>query len=673
MRRLITVLVAACALATSATAAADEFPATVAETNVPITMSDGVVLRARVTHPAGADGKAAPGKFPVILTQTPYNKSLISATNGQVSTLAGAPASLVHNGYVTISVDVRGTGNSEGTWDSFGPLEQRDSGEIIQWLGKQPWYDGRLGLYGASYMAINQFLTAAQHPPGLKAIFPIIPGGDLYRDVVWHGGSIDAGFIPLWLGLVTVLGLLPTDNLSTDPAAAVKVLLERITSGTTFQANALTGLAGSDYAYDGDFYRTRSPENVVGKVEVPTFIVGGWWDLFQRGEPRLFSGLKLPPGQKQLVMGPWYHITAGEGLGEPGAPPTEADLALKWFDRWIKGTRNGIEDFGPVTLYEIGSGHWVTQSSYPGSVAPRRLYLREGKGLADTPPATAKTDTIIASPINGLCNRSTAQWTAGILVPGQSCTDDQRNYEANGLTYTTQPLSQQTRIVGPLSLTLRASTTARDTMWIATLTDVSPDGRSNPITSGWLMPSRRAIDDARSVRTKAGDLLVPFHPFTRASLLPVTPGKTETLNVELFGTNAVFQPGHRIRLVLTHGDIPHLLSTLPDTVNQLGAVDSVHLDPASPSFLTIGEPTAAPTCTLRRAVSVQLRRPRPGVRIRRATVTVGKRTVRAHRTRRGWVARVALRGGARVRVRVRIVGSDGRTYRSTRTYRTCVR
>jgi hypothetical protein len=680
VRRLLLTIALSFALAPAGVAAADEFPKTVAETNVPITMSDGVVLRARVTHPATADGKAAPGRFPAILTQTPYNKSLISATSGRVSTLAGAPAVLTRNGYVTISVDVRGTGNSEGDWDSFGPLEQRDSQEIIQWIGKQPWYDGRLGLYGASYMAINQFLTAAKHPPGLKAMFPIIPAGDVYRDVVWHGGSLDAGFIPLWLGLTSALALLPVDDLSTDPAAAIKVLFERITGGAQFQVNALTGLTGSDFAFDGDFFRTRSPENVVDKIDVPTFIVGGWWDLFQRGEPRLYSGLKLPPGQKQLLMGPWYHITAGEGLGAPGAPPTTDVLALKWFDRWIKGTRNGIEDFGPVTLYEIGSGKWVTQPRYPGAVTPRRLYLREGKGLADTPPATAKTDAIIANPLNGLCNRATAQWTAGILIPGQSCTEDQRDYEANGLTYTTQPLTRQTRIIGPLALTLRASTTAHDTTWIATLTDVSPDGRSNPITSGWLMPSRRALDEGRSQRTKGGDVIVPFHPFTRASLLPVTPGKTETLNVELFGTNAVFEPGHRIRLVLTHGDIPHLLATVPDTVAQLGAVDSVHLDPANPSFLTVGEYGAsalagARRCVSRRAFTLRLHAPRRGVRIRRATVTVGKRVVKARRTAKGWVVRVDLRGRARGRVRVaiRVTGSDGRAYRENRTFRTCAR
>lgn len=658
----------------------DAYPKIVTESNVAIRMSDGVTLRASVRRPALADGTAAPGRFPGVLTQTPYNK-VVLAGGGRVSTLAGAPELLVRHGYVAVTVDVRGTGNSEGAWESFGPKEQHDSREIIDWLRAQPWSDGTYATYGASYMAINQYLTAAQHPPGLKAMFTIIPAADVYRDVVWHGGSVDAGFIPLWMGLVTALGLFPGDDLQTDPMTALKVLLERVTTGTAFQTTALASLAtAGDLAFDGDFYKVRSPENVVGQIDVPTFIVGGWWDLFQRGEPRLYNALKLPPGKKQLLMGPWYHITAGQGLGAPGTPPLMERLGLAWLDRWVKGTKNHVEDYGPVTLYELGSGSWATQSTYPGKVTPRRLYLREDKALSAFKPEKASTQTVLANPINGLCNRQTAQWTAGLLVPGAQCTDDQRLYEASGLTYTTAPLTQQLRIVGPLSLTLRASTTAMDTTWIATLTDVAPDGKSNPITSGWLMPSRRAIDERRSVRASNGDLIVPFHPFTRASLMPVESGKPETLNVELFGTDAVFQPGHRVRVVLTHGDIPHLLSTVPDTVRQIGAVDRVHLDPASPSFLTIGElasrdvvASSAKACVSRRAFTLHLRAPRRGVRIRRATVTVGRRTVRARRAHGRWGARVDLRGLPRrtVKVAVRVTGSDGRVYRSTRTFRTC--
>lgn len=174
------------------------------ESDVTITVRDGVRLTANVYRPD------APGKFPVILTQTPYNKN---------SDLGRGNEYFVQRGYVHVVVDVRGTGGSEGSWDSFGPAEQRDGYDLVEWVTKQPWSNGNVGLWGASYMAINQFFTAAQHPPGLKALFPIVPMADSYRDIVMSGGLANTGFIPLWMGLVTYNGVLP-------PPTHYKTLLE---------------------------------------------------------------------------------------------------------------------------------------------------------------------------------------------------------------------------------------------------------------------------------------------------------------------------------------------------------------------------------------------------------------------------------------------------------------
>ena len=163
--------------------------------DVKVTMSDGTVLRVNLYRPARADGSPVQRRFPVILTQTPYNKS--------APQLGFRNDYLVEHGYVQVVADVRGTGSSNGTWDSFGSREQRDGAELVRWAHsrKRPWSNGDVGLWGVSYAAINQFLTAAQHPAGLKAMFPIVPAGDVYRDVVASGGQIDSGFMPLWLGL----------------------------------------------------------------------------------------------------------------------------------------------------------------------------------------------------------------------------------------------------------------------------------------------------------------------------------------------------------------------------------------------------------------------------------------------------------------------------------------
>jgi uncharacterized protein len=693
-------IVAALLLPAAARAGPAPYPGVAEQQNVPIVMRDGTTLYANVLRPAGADGEPVAGSFPTILTQTPYNKDTGSGTpsggsSSQVTQLAGRLDSSVRHGYNQVVVDVRGTGQSGGQWDSFGEAEQRDALDVVNWIHQQPWDDGRLALYGASYMGINQLLTAEQHPPGLKAIFPIIPGADLYRDVTWHGGSIDAGFIPLWLGLVTALKLEPPTYTTTDPNAALREMLSRVTGGFDFPLNTLTnGTLGGPLAYDGPFYQLRSPITKIDQVNVPTFITGGLWDLFQRGEPQLYNALRLPPGEKQLLIGPWYHVTTGSGLGAANTPPTLDELALAWFDRWVKGIHNGIEHFGPVTLYQLGSERWTTQGSYPGAgVRYQRLYLTSDKSgsaqsindgtLAATPPVASATDTVLANPINGLCSRSTEQWTAGLVTPGAQCTDQNALNEASGLTYTTAAATAPLQLTGPLSLTLRASTTAHDTTWIATLADVAPDGSSRPLTAGWLMPSRRAVDLSHSVVAPDGDLVVPWHPFTQATLEPVVAGETETLNVEIFPTDAVIEPGHRLRLALTHGDVPHMLAAAPDALNSLGAVDSVHIDPAQPSFLTL--PVAGPApgqgpgpiigsayrlaCG---AARVRIRLPRLGRdRVVAATVFAGRgrRTFRGRNLRSVVVSRGAGAGRGAERVRIVLRTARGRRLAVRRTVR----
>ena len=160
------------------------YPAPARTRDVPITMGDGTRLYADVYRPAHADGQPVPGRFPVVLVQTPYNKN--SPPEAFMSSVGDET---IRHGYVQVVVDVRGTGSSEGVWELFGPKEQGDYAETARWAVSQPFSDGRLALYGLSYLAINQFLTAQRHPPGLRAIFPISSAEDLYRDL-WRGGDV---------------------------------------------------------------------------------------------------------------------------------------------------------------------------------------------------------------------------------------------------------------------------------------------------------------------------------------------------------------------------------------------------------------------------------------------------------------------------------------------------
>ncbi|MGB1581880.1 MAG: CocE/NonD family hydrolase, partial [Nevskiales bacterium] len=248
---------------------AEEYPGVATETGT-IEMRDGVQLFYSLARPADAEGNPVSGALPTILTQTGYNAGIpaIPASNDY----------LVKRGYAHVSLDVRGTGNSGGNWTAFGEDEQADYLEVISWVAEQPFCDGNIGTWGASFMAITQLFTAAHQHPAHKAIFAIVPMGDAYRDIVVTGGQTNIGFIPLWMGLVTGLTLVPTASTFDDPAAALQNLInDVVNAGTGFQVpiivDAATGAGATQY--DGEFWRIRSPIEYTDRIHIPTFVVGG--------------------------------------------------------------------------------------------------------------------------------------------------------------------------------------------------------------------------------------------------------------------------------------------------------------------------------------------------------------------------------------------------------------
>lgn len=572
-----------------------------------LTMPDGVQLAAKATFPADASGVVVPGRFPVILTQTSYNKNVPIINDGNTY--------LVQRGYVHVFVDVRGTGNSGGAWDAFGAKEQGDYREVMNWASTQPWSDGRVGTYGASLLAITQLFTAAKQHPAHKAMFTIVPMADAYRDIVFSGGQTNIGFIPLWLGLVTALGVLPTHP-QDNPALAFQAVASHLVSAlTNFQVPTLLKAVTGDpnTVYDGPFSRDRSPVEVLDRVQIPTFIVGGLHDIFQRGEPLLFEKLKNKVPAK-LMIGPWTHIEGSLGLGLPrDGVPTLDQMALQWFDRHVKGQANGMEQQPNVTQYHRGIERYVTAQDWPHPQAvAQRFYLQAGGGLATSAPTQAAAPTPLPQfPLNGLCSQSTVQWTAGVLTGGTLGATNPQLYEAfkdvtlpcardnrlNELllekTFTTAVMAQDMAINGPIEADIYASTTSRNAGLSVRVTDVAPDGSSREITNGVLTYSFRAVDDTNPTTLRLADAqgqpqrLRPWHPFTQASLQPVTPGQPMLLPVEIFPSSFVIRKGHKLRIAVGPSDFPHGLPPLPDLVASLGGLTQIYADPARPSSIVV--------------------------------------------------------------------------------------
>ncbi|MDH2415630.1 CocE/NonD family hydrolase [Nocardioides sp. CER19] len=576
-----------------------DYPGTVTQRDLAIPMSDGTVLRGDLTLPADADGAAVPGRWPVVVTITAYNKSAQAAGGG----LAGSdPTYLVERGYAQLTVDARGTGSSEGTWCAFCTREDTDSGEVVTWAVEQPWSNGSTAMSGPSYMGIDQIFAAASHPKGLKAIFPQVPAADVYRDVVASGGQVDVGFIPLWMGLVTGTGVIPPAVTAGDPRSGLTALAQHLGAIGSFTAPMLlNALGGQDQAYDGDFYAQRSPINVVDEVQVPTFLVSGEYDLFQRGTPLLFERLQQHGVPVRMVTGPWNHLqaSAGDGLAEAGHGSLQ-ELQLRWFDHWVKGVPDprldDPRDFAPITYYEQGTGAWRTANRWvdPADVRATSLPLAGSAapgrpGTLGTAPTTAGRSTVLPVPVSGLCSRSSDQWTAGLLseleLLNGACFEDNRVNDTSSTLFETSPLTQTLPVLGPIDARLYVSSNTGDGMLSVGVSDVAPDGSVRRLTGGWQVISMRSLDTDRT-RYLDGKVLQPYHPFTQASVSLAKPGQVVPVDVEVFPTGAALQPGHRLRLSVQAFDVPHLAPTLPQLPGVLTAL-TLHSSAAYPSALVL--------------------------------------------------------------------------------------
>lgn len=574
-----------------------DYSGTVKQTDLAIPMSDGTVLRGDLELPADADGDAVEGRFPVIVTITAYNKVVGSFSGG---ILSGGGSYLVQRGYAQLTVDARGTGSSEGRWAAFSLRENKDAGEVVEWAAsrKRPWSNGKVGMAGPSYLGISQIFAAASRPKGLKAIFPQVPAADVYRDVVASGGAIDVGFIPLWLGLVTGTSVIPPAVAATDPQSGFGALVDHLTAAATFTLPLmLDAVAGGDAAFDGKFYRDRSPERVIGRVQVPTFLVGGQFDIFQRGTPLLFENLQERGVPVKMIIGPWNHLEGSSaadidraGYGSLG------ELQLRWFDHYVRGLPDPTldADIAPVTSYEQGSGRWTRADSWMGDQHAETFALSGsasvggGAGVLTQGRADDGRAVVPPVPVSGLCTRSASQWTAGVpqaLLADLPCWTDNGPNDQTGVVFETEPLTEPLRLRGPINARLFTSSPSGDGMLSVSVSDVAPDGTVTRLTGGWQVLSHRALDRSRS-RYLDGELVQPFHPFTRAAKERLAPGEVAPVDVEVFPTAARLAPGHRLRIAVQAFDVPHLLPALPDLPSALVPL-TVRTGPQWPSVLTV--------------------------------------------------------------------------------------
>ncbi|MFT4087831.1 MAG: CocE/NonD family hydrolase [Gordonia sp. (in: high G+C Gram-positive bacteria)] len=612
------------------------YPRVHIDRDVTITMSDGVRLRATVVRPANRLGRPVRAPFPTVLNMNPYSRALLDCVDhmlhaplvgGAVQSAAGKMTfqhgplvgisrltrtfgrglwdvfginrNLVQAGYTQVLVDVRGTGASHGKWDILGPREQQDGVELIEWVTAQPWCDGAVGVAGWSYSAINALQAAGNCPDAVKAVFAVEGSEDVVRDIYITGGMPSA-FIPMWLAVVNALKWIPNPATATGDVLRgdyARWLGDRVKSPITEMPSLLWGFltARDNRIFDDPYFTERAPK--VGEITAPTFTVGAWHDLFGRSATGVYANLRMEPGRKQVLIADGYHLDPGCDQGGPDQPPRMDVLERVWFDRWLKGVRNGVEEYGPVTM-EQQNGGWSCGSSFPRvGVRARRLFLTEESSgtapharhdgaLCDL-PARRRRSLRTNPDLRGFASRDLSQVFAGLPIAfGRKFTVDAEFQERGALSFTSEAVAAPTQISGAMNLRLNVSTTAHEGIWAVTVNDVAPDGTSTVLTNGALTASNRALDQSRSTYTDDGVLLDAVHFLSRERRLPVPADEPVRIDVDLVPTDAVLQAGHRLRVDVYAASLPRYLTIVPDLIKARGRRQQLVLDPAKPSYLT---------------------------------------------------------------------------------------
>jgi putative CocE/NonD family hydrolase len=276
-------------------------------------------------------------------------------------------------------------------------------------------------------------------------------------------------------------------------------------------------------------------------------------------------------------MMPQYHGAPDETLWDTQKIGAEQDVEVKWFERWLKGQDTGADRLPPVNLLTMGTNQWQHLNKWPlPNTDYTPYYLDAGGTLGTAKAAKPTSDTVPLLPASSPCSRMTAQWTAGIA--SGPCDTDNRTWEATGLTYTTPPLAKDTELTGLIEASVWAElTSAKDATLVAVLSDVDPaSGSSNQVTAGFLLASQRAVDKSKSTFSPEGELIRPWHPFTRASRAPVAPNDANEYQIEIYPTSQVFKKGHQIRLTIGTADTPATSPPLPALANETGTITVLH-------------------------------------------------------------------------------------------------
>jgi hypothetical protein len=613
-------LLAAALLVVAAPAAAQSaaYDVVLAAHDLMIPTRDGARMATDVYRPARG-GVPVDERLPVLLNRTPYDKG----------SLADDAKYFARHGYVVAVQDVRGRYKSEGKFSKVQPADATDGYDTIEWLATQPWSNGKVGTWGTSFAAHTQAGAAQLHPPALATM--VVNMGGLSNG--WDHGVRYRGTYEMGRQITWAWQQLAADA----PNAALKQSLEQnkvedwylaqpmrrglnpLSVAPEYEAWYLDFFEHADYDAFWKDPMVNWSEHYAETSDVPMLQVGGWYDIFLAGTFENFLGLsKLKKSPQRVLVGPWTHHGntrpyAGDvSFGPEGAiADFDGDFHLRWFDHWLKGAPNGVERDAPVRLFVMGTGdghkdrdgrlfhggYWRDAGTWPvpGTRLVPYYFHADGSLTTARPRETASSTTYTYDPrhpVPTVGGGSSARLKDG----GYDQREDPRfppsqapwlplKARSDVVVFQTAPLAEDVTVIGPISVTLYASTNAKDTDFTAKLVDVYPSSADWP--SGFDLNITDAIVRGR-------------YRATRDHAVLLEPGKVYPFTIAPFPTANVFKKGHRIRVDISSSNFPRFDAN-PNTGEPLGknrrvqtADNTIWHDTVRPSHIVLPLAPARP-------------------------------------------------------------------------------
>jgi putative CocE/NonD family hydrolase len=505
--------------------------------DVPVPMRDGTVLRADVFRPAGE------GPFPVVLTRHPYGKNAV--VGGYLDTMT-----MVRAGYIVVHQDSRGRFSSDGEWLPW-KYEREDGYDTVEWAASLPTSNGKVGMFGGSYLGSTQWSAAIAGAPHLASIAPTTTWADPDNGLMFRGGAIELGLNTSW-ALTTALGQIPKAGLSPEETMSRLMATvhdhDQLRERTYWQlpSGAMPALKACGQPDIGVTRALADPGTLeesrvstrYDEINVPSIGFAGWYDVFLQGDLDNHVGMRTRGRTARLVVGPWHHLSlvalqqgqVGEvnfGLSAltPGGR-TVTDIQREWYDHWLKDMPATEAHRSGVLIFVMGINQWRAEQEWPLARArDTALHLNQDSTLTWTAPDVEEAESgFVYDPADPVITRGgnlvmSTEFPAGPF--------DQREAEARDdvLVFTTPPLDEDLEITGRVRATLFAATDGPSTDWVVRLCEVDANG-----------VSRNIVDGITRVHTE--------------------PGRIDEVEIDLWSTSIVIKAGHRLRVQVTSSNFP---------------------------------------------------------------------------------------------------------------------